>query len=94
MPEISAALADTAAQKVLVCNLRAQLPETEGYDVAAHVRALRAHGVEVDVVLWDSGCPLEPGRVDVPLVDRRLAGPNGLVHDPARLAEALSDLLA
>ncbi len=94
VPEITAALATTGAQKVLVCNLRAQVPDTEGYDVAAHVGALRAHGVDIDVVLWDGTCPLELGRVDRPVVDRPLAGQNGLVHDPARLAEALSGLLA
>jgi len=94
VPDVTAALAATAAQKVLVCNLRAQVPETEGYDVAAHVRALREHGVDVDVVLWDSSCPLALGRIDLPIVDRPLAGPNGLVHDPAKLAAALSGLLA
>jgi hypothetical protein len=46
------------------------------------------------VVLWDSGAGLVGGPVDRPQVDRPLAGPNGLVHDPARLAVALSDLLA
>lgn len=94
VPGIAEALAETEAQKVYVCNLFPQVPETEGYDVAAHVAALREHGVEVDVVLWDSGGGLVAGPVDGPLVDRRLAGSNGLVHDPARLAEALSDLLA
>jgi len=94
VPGIAEALAETDAQKVYVCNLFAQVPETEGYDVAAHVAALREHGVEVDVVLWDSSGGLVAGPVDVPLVDRRLAGSNGLVHDPARLAAALSDLLA
>lgn len=91
---IAEALAATAAQKVYVCNLFPQVPETEGYDVAAHMAALREHGVDVDVVLWDSGAGLAAGQVDRPLVDRPLAGPNGLVHDPARLAQALSDLLA
>jgi len=91
---ITQALAATSAPKVYVCNLRPQIPETEGYDVAAHVVALRQHGVEVDVVLVDSRSPLVLGAVDRPVVDRPLAGPNGLVHDPARLAEALSDLLA
>ena len=92
--DIAKALTETAGQKVYVCNLFPQVPETEGYDVAAHVGALREHGVDVDVVLWDSAGGLAAGPVDRPLVDRRLAGSNGLVHDPARLAEALSDLLA
>jgi len=91
---IAEALAATGAQRVYVCNLYPQVPETEGYDVAAHVAALREHGVDVDVVLWDSQAGLVAGACDRPLVDRRLAGVNGLVHDPARLAVVLSDLLA
>jgi hypothetical protein len=80
--------------KIYVCNLRPQVPETEGYDVAAHVAALREHGVEVDAVVWDSEGGLPLGSIDRPVVDRRLAGSNGLVHDPARLALVLADLLA
>jgi uncharacterized cofD-like protein len=94
VPGITRALATTAAQKVLVCNLRPQVPETEGYDVAAHVVALEEHGVAVDVVLVDSTCGLDLGPVGPPVVDRPLARPNRLVHDPARLAGALADLLA
>lgn len=94
VPGVADTLCRCRAQKVYVCNLYPQLPETEGYDVAAHVAALREHGVEVDVVLWDSRAGLSPGAVDRPMVDRALAGPNGLVHDPVRLADALEDLLA
>ncbi|HLG66974.1 MAG TPA: gluconeogenesis factor YvcK family protein [Acidimicrobiales bacterium] len=90
---IAEALQRTRAQRVYVCNLRPQVPETEGYDVAAHVQALRHHRVEVDVVLCDASAGMAVGPVDRPLVDRRLAGANGLVHDPVRLAAALADLL-
>jgi uncharacterized cofD-like protein len=93
VPGIAEALADTAAQRVYVCNLHPQIPETEGYDVGAHLHALAAHGVKVDVVLCDTSVGVPLGTAEVPVVDRRLAGPNGLVHDPARLADALSDLL-
>ena len=41
VPAIRDAVSACAATKVYVCNLREQLPETEGYDVAAHVEALR-----------------------------------------------------
>ncbi|HEX3946731.1 MAG TPA: uridine diphosphate-N-acetylglucosamine-binding protein YvcK, partial [Acidimicrobiales bacterium] len=51
---IAGALAASSAQRVYVCNLRPELPETAGYDVGDHLAALREHGVEVDVVLWDS----------------------------------------
>ena len=40
LPAIRDAVAGSAAQVVYVCNLRPQVPETEGYDVAAHVDAL------------------------------------------------------
>jgi hypothetical protein len=57
-----------------------------------HIEALVAHGVIVDSAVCDtSGLPL--GHPGVPIVDRRLARPNGLAHDPVKLASALSDLL-
>lgn len=92
--DVARAIASARAQRVYVCNLRPQLPETEGYSVADHVGALERHGIHVDVVLWDPAGGLEAGDVGVPLVSRPLAGRNGLVHDPERLAAALADLLA
>jgi uncharacterized cofD-like protein len=80
VPGIREALAATKAQKVYVANLRPQIPETAGYDVDAHVDALRAHGLDVDVVLANT--PEQP-----------LAREDGLAHDPARLAKALADLV-
>jgi uncharacterized cofD-like protein len=80
VPDIKHALASTHAQKVYVANLRPQIPETEGYDLDAHVDALVAHGVEVDHVLAHTD-------------DRPLARDDGLAHDPLRLAEALADLV-
>jgi uncharacterized cofD-like protein len=91
---IARAISSSRAQRVFVCNLRPQPPETEGYGVAEHVGALRRHGVDVDVVLWDPESGMEVGGVGVPVLGRPLAGRNGLVHDPARLAAALSGLLA
>ena len=93
VPAIREALAATPASKVYVCNLRPQHPETAGYDVAAHVDALRAHGLEVDVVLWDPATGLERGLTDRPCVERALANADGTAHDPVRLATALSDLV-
>ncbi len=94
VPGIVRALAETGACMTYVCNLRTQEPETAGYDVAAHVAALRAHGVDVDPVLFD---PAEMDVGEVPLgiemVSRALARTDGGGHDPARLAEALSGLV-
>jgi uncharacterized cofD-like protein len=91
---IARAISASAAQRVYVCNLRPQLPETDGYDVADHVAALRRHGVEVDAVLWDPASGVELGDPGVLVEAGPLTGANPLVHDPVRLASALSDLLA
>jgi uncharacterized cofD-like protein len=92
VPALREALAAARGQKVYVCNLHPQVPETEGYDVAAHIAALESHGVEVDLVLCDTtGLPL--GEPRPRWVDTRLARPNGLAHDPQRLAASLADLV-
>jgi uncharacterized cofD-like protein len=93
VPDLAAAIASTTAQRVLVCNLRPQIPETEGYDVGRHVSVLAAHGVPVDCVLCDTSAGMALGRVDVPVIDVSLTNPAGRVHDPGRLAEALAGLL-
>lgn len=80
VPEIRDALKTTRAQKVYVVNLRPQIPETEGYDDDAHVEALIAHGVDPDVVLKHTR--------ERPLYNDMNEG-----HDPARLAEALAELV-
>lgn len=92
VPAICEALAATAAHKVYVCNLRTQRPETDGYDVAAHVDALAAHGLEIDVVLSNKGA-LEAGILSVEHVQATLTAPGATVHDPALLAAALAKLV-
>ena len=91
---IAEAVASSGAQVVYVCNLRPQVPETEGYDVAAHIDALARHDVAVDVVLCDTIGGMAMGRTDVTVLDVPLTGENPLVHSPAKLAQALSGLLA
>lgn len=93
VPEIRQAMGKAGAagaQRVYVSNLREQPPETSGYDVAAHVAALEAHGVEVDLVLADtSGISLGSLPPTARLALAPLAGRRGLVHDPGLLATAL-----
>jgi uncharacterized cofD-like protein len=91
LPAMRATVATSSAQVVYVCNLRQQVPETDGYDVAAHVAALRDHGVEPDVVVCHPGAL--PGQPDVEVVSRPVARPHGLAHDPVLLGEALAALL-
>lgn len=91
-PSVHAALADTSATKVFVCNLQDRERETRGYDVADHVAALQAHGIEADVVLADrTGLPL--GAPSVPYVTADLQRGDG-THEPEQLASALADLLS
>jgi uncharacterized cofD-like protein len=92
VPGIASGIRDSPARTVYVANLRPQAAETEGYDVADHVAALAAHGVEVDVVVADTGA-IGLGRLDVAVVEVPLAKANGLAHDPDRLASALAGLV-
>ena len=75
-----------------MANLREQPIETAGYDIADHVEALAAHGLDVDVVLGHPGA-LAPGDLRVAFVERLVARPDLVAHDPDRLAAALADLV-
>jgi uncharacterized cofD-like protein len=96
--QIRAALADTPAAVVQVANLRAELPETEGLDATDHLRAVLDHGARVDRFLHQSPGAYAVDEAAIRLlgvepVGADVAGANGLVHDPAKLATALSALL-
>lgn len=91
--DLREAVATTSAQRVYVCNLRAEAAETRGYDVARHVAALRAHGVAPDVVLVQSEGQLTLGDVEADVVMADVARPHGMAHDSAKLATALAGLL-
>ncbi len=92
VPEIRSGINRSGATTVYVCNLRPQIPETEGFDAAMHLEALVAHGVDVDVMVCDT-TGLALGRPRIPVVDVRLARANGMAHDPVKLASTLVDLL-
>ena len=90
LPEATrAALAQTAATVVYVCNLR-ENPETVGFDVSAHVGALEAHGISPHVVLCDDA-ELPLGKPDHRIRVTPLR--KGEAHDDERLAAALADLV-
>jgi uncharacterized cofD-like protein len=92
VPGIAEGIRGATARIVYVANLRPQPAETEGFDVAGHVAALVAHGIDVDTVVADSTA-IALGLLEVPVVDMRLAKANGLAHDPVRLASALAGLV-
>jgi uncharacterized cofD-like protein len=80
---------------VYVCNLRAEVAETRGYDVAGHVAALTRHGVTPDVVVVQPGAfPRGDLAAAVRLVEADVARPHGLAHDPAKLGVVLASLVA
>ncbi len=93
VPDVRRSIEASRALVVYVANLAAEPGETPDYDLADHVRAVRRHGVDPDVVLAgdDAEVPIELRRIvrRVPL-----AGSSPDVHDSARLAIALSELLA
>ena len=101
VPGVGAALRDTSATRVFVCNSRAQKGETEGLDAADHIDALRGHvGDVVDVaivntpVLDGDGVPVDESRLaatGVEIVRAAVAHPDG-GHDEVRLADALQAL--
>lgn len=91
VPEIAEAIRSSKATKVYVSNLREQVPETEGYDVARHVAALFDHGIPIDVVAYD-GRGIERGALRHRAVEADLARPNGRAHDPELLADVLRAL--
>jgi uncharacterized cofD-like protein len=93
VPAIHAALAETSAQRVYVCNLEPEDAETLGYDAAAHIAALLSHGVRPDVALLDGNAAVQPGKTPVKVVTAALAAPDGITHDGEKLAVALTGLL-
>jgi uncharacterized cofD-like protein len=94
VPGVIEAMRTSRAQRVYVCNLRPQLPETAGYTVADHVAALTRHGVPIDVVVIDSGMKMSFGEPGIDYLRAPVAAGNPLVHDPALLATALQLALA
>lgn len=92
VPGILDAITSTPATVVYVCNLRPQQHETDDYGPADHVAALERHGLRPGVVLVDPACMGAPTGVDGARAVR-LAGPNGLAHDPELLAAALGAVL-
>lgn len=101
VPDLSAALHETRAHRVLTLNLSAQLGETAGYGAHDHVLALMEHAprLRIDVIIAD---PWAVEDVDllseaaeklgarVLLRQVRMAGATG-THDPLRLAAAYRD---
>lgn len=96
VPEITTAVSKCSARRVYVANLRPQRGESAGLDIAGHIGALMRHGVMIDAVVVDT-TSIGLGDTDgfgVQVVESKVAKPNGLAHDPGKLAEVLAGLVA
>jgi len=89
-PRISEAIRASSGVRIYVANLREQVPETSGYDVAAHVRGLARHGIDIDLVVADvRGIALGDLPDDVAVWSGPLADSSGLCHDAQLLSAVL-----
>jgi uncharacterized cofD-like protein len=89
------AVAARPASVVQVANLRPQEPETSGLDATDHLRAVIEHGGKVGSFVYqrDGELRADPGAIralGAEPVAADVAWPDGLAHDPQRLAAALS----
>lgn len=98
VPAIGAALVETEAHVVQLANLEPEVPETTGMTGEEHLAAVLDHGGRVDEYLYDPDAALSVDPTGIAALGVKpcpaaVAGDEGRVHDPARLAEALASLL-
>jgi uncharacterized cofD-like protein len=104
VPELSAALASTAARRVVVLNLAPQPGETAGFSPEQYLRVLREHapaGFTVHAVLADTDTVTVPARLHQyaaalggrAYLDRVAEDGSADRHDPVALAAVLRRIL-
>jgi uncharacterized cofD-like protein len=103
VPDLLAALAGTAGQRVVTLNLAAQPGETAGFSPQQHLEVLAAHapGLQVDAVVADTDAVSDARGLmsGVSALGARLvlapvaAGDGTPRHDPERLAMAYQQVL-
>jgi uncharacterized cofD-like protein len=108
VPDIANAVRASRAFRIYVCNVATQAGETDGYDCAAHSRALEEHAGPglVDLVVANdclhteipggarSVCPPENGSIGLPVYLADLVDDERpWRHDSIQLAESLIALL-
>ncbi|HYB28975.1 MAG TPA: uridine diphosphate-N-acetylglucosamine-binding protein YvcK [Solirubrobacteraceae bacterium] len=99
LPDIAAALAQTPARVVWICNLAPEIPETAGMSAADHLGSLRRHCVRVDAVVYDPASqlrfsPAALAAADLPGFAYPLMSEQPHRHDPVLLSAALHDLIS
>jgi uncharacterized cofD-like protein len=99
VPEIRAAIALTSGRVIQIANLSTEPSETEGLEGTDHLLALLEHRIRVDTFLYDRLGPLVVNEAyvfehGVMPVGADLADPGAPMHEPQRLATALTNLLS
>jgi uncharacterized cofD-like protein len=99
VPGIARALRETRATVVQVCNVRNEVPETEGFDAADHLRAVLDHGGRVDVFVQQRGGELEAEPGEIAAIGARcvtadVVEDDAMGHDPDRLGSVLRTVVA
>ncbi len=102
VPELSQALIDTKAQRVLVLNVE-PADETSGFSASRHIELLREHAPEVrfDVVIADDGFVAHDSEIRAAaaaigaelIVDDLAARDGTATHDINRLATAFTQVI-
>ena len=91
VPEINAALLETAAQLVFVANVANDRAEARGFGLKEHLGALDDHDIVPDVVLVANG--FDQGTAGMPVFEADIAAGDGWSHEPSKLAGALQHIL-
>lgn len=103
VPDLRTALEQSAARKLVVLNLSAQVGETAGFDPETHLEVLGVHapGLHVDVVLADHAARPHEAALrgaahdlggELVLADLAV-GDGSPRHDPVKLAHAYAEIL-
>ncbi|WP_370620009.1 gluconeogenesis factor YvcK family protein [Mumia sp. Pv 4-285] len=103
VPDLSRALHETSARRMLVLNLEAQTGETEGFSPERHLEVIGAHApdLHVDVVLADRDAVDDATKLSAAakdlgaelVLDEVARGGGSAQHDPLRLAAAYERIM-
>ena len=107
IPGISAALANSPAFKVYVCNVAEEPAQTEGYSVLDHLNVIRHYGggKAVDAVVANDNLPDGPTPAGLKFIQAKIPWDDDVVlvaadvidktstarHDPAKLSNAIAE---
>lgn len=104
VPQLRAALEETAARRLLVVNLVTQEGETDGFSPARHLEVFARHapGLRIDAVLVDEGQRDPTGELEAAAADlgaevilESVAATDGAPrHDALRLAAAFDQIMS